>query len=292
MENFSGNKLFEIFFPGKNFPAISITGEKCSLNCAHCSGFYLKHMLKADSKNKLLKLCKKLNDNKANGALISGGSNQVGHVMLEQYFDVFKEIKQNTDLLLNVHTGILSRTQAKDLADSGIDVASVDVVGNSNTIKNVYGLNHSPDAYNSTLLALKDAGLKKIVPHICIGLDYGKVKGEFRAIDIISTIKPDVLVLIVLIPTQGTEMADCEPPSINNIIKVIKYAKLKLNTIKIYLGCMRPKNTNLRNYNQKLEICAINAGISGIVLPTKTTISYLNEQNFIIKSSETCCAVV
>jgi uncharacterized radical SAM superfamily protein len=292
MADIPNKKIFYTFHPGKNFPSISITGDKCILNCAHCAGHYLKHMLKAESKDNLFRLCRKLNNNGAEGVLISGGCDQNGHVMFDQYFDVFKDIKLSTNLILNVHTGLMSQTQAHGLVNSGIDVASVDVVGDSYTIKNVYGLNHSPEDYQKTILALKDAGLKKIVPHICVGLDYGKVKGEFNAIDLISNINPGILVLIILIPTKGTRMGSCEPPPIKKVIDVIEYANLKIDNVKLFLGCMRPKTAKLRDYNKKLEIGAINAGISGIVLPSKYAISYLNKLNFSIKTYNTCCAVV
>ncbi len=286
------SKIFKIFNPGPDFPAISISGTKCELDCAHCGGKYLEHMLEANSPEKLLKICQKLDARGATGALISGGCDSNGKVMMTKFMDTFKVVKNQTNLILNVHTGLISNKEAKMLAKAGVDIASVDVVGDADTIRNVYGLRHTPNQYQNLLQTLHDYGINRIVPHICIGLDFGKVKGEFNALDLIKNNNPDAIVFIILIPTIGTKMENCSPPGIPEVIEVINHARTKFSSTPLYLGCMRPRFSNYRNYTRELEIATIKAGINGIVLPSKTTLNYLKEKQIKLSINKNCCAVV
>ena len=293
-ENISSenNKIFKIFKPGYKFPSISISGTNCELSCAHCGGHYLKHMQTADSPAQLLEMCINLSKRKANGVLISGGCNQSGYVMLDKYFETLKEIKQKTDLILNVHTGLVTKQQAKRIARSQIDVVSCDLVGDSGTIKKVFGLPYSTLEYQDSMKVLMDAGIKKVVPHICLGLDFGEIIGEFNAIDIVSKFKAPEMIFIVLIPTIGTRMAEIKPTKIYRIIETIQYAKSTLNDTQLYLGCMRPRSYRFRKYNNELELAAIKAGIDGIVLPSKSTREWLTKNNFEYRVHDTCCSVL
>ena len=284
-------KTIHIFTPGKRFPSISLTGNSCDLNCAHCGGRYLDHMHEVNSPQELMSLCEKLSSSGAVGALISGGCDSNGHVKLEEYLEIIKKIKKNTDLILNVHTGIISHKQAKSLSKSGIDIVSIDMVGDKETIKNIFGLDHDPNKYKESLKALRDSGITRIVPHICIGLNYGQISGEKHAIDLISTIDPKTIVFIILIPTKGTKMEGCNPPNIKEVLKIIEYARKKFPKTNIYLGCMRPRGSKFRKYNITLEQRAILAGINGVVLPTKNTIDFLKDLNVDIDYFENCCAV-
>jgi uncharacterized radical SAM superfamily protein len=86
-------------------------------------------------------------------------------------------------------------------------------------------------------------------------------------------------------------MAKYDPPKIKEVIQIIDYAKGKLNNAKLYLGCMRPRSKLFREYNNHLELEAINAGVAGLVLPSKGTISFLKKNGFQLRTFNTCCAV-
>ncbi len=290
---YGSGKILHTFYPGRKFPSISITGKTCYLNCSHCNGHYLEHMIQVNSPDMLKRVCMQLHEDKATGALISGGCDEKGQVMLDQYLKVIKEIKDKTNLILNIHTGIISETNALKLAKTGVDVVSFDIIGHEDTIKKVYGLDHKPEDYLQSLRALKDNGLKTIIPHICIGLHFGKIKGEYEAIQLASVIDPIAIVIIVLIPTKDTKMANIIPPRIYEIINIIQYIKSKLKYARIYLGCMRPKDMRFRDYNMELERKVIEEGINGIVLPSKTTNQWLKTQNkrFRIIEHRHCCAI-
>jgi uncharacterized radical SAM superfamily protein len=285
------DSVFKIFKPGNKFPAISLSGTTCELDCAHCGKEYLKQMLAVSSPDGLFELCKKLVNQGATGALISGGCDETGMVMLDKYIGTLSKIKQELPFIINIHTGFITQEQARNIVKTGTDIASVDIVGHRDTIKNVYGLNHQPNDYKEALQTLADEGIKNIVPHICIGLDFGEIKGEFHAMDMIADIEPAAIVFIILIPTEGSKMENCSPPKIDEVVKVIKYARVKFRYTPIYLGCMRPRSAKYRKYSQELELKAISAGIDGIVLPSKETINYLNTNNIIFTIHNNCCAV-
>ena len=291
MTRIMNKKIFKIFNPGKDFPAISLSSSKCELNCAHCGGKYLHQMLPVNSPAELWKVAQRLEATRAKGALVSGGCDSNGRVMLDEYLPAIKDIKAKTTLKLNIHTGILDGAQVKKLSETGADIASVDIVGDSDTIRNVYGLKHSPNQYKQLLQALSKSRIKNIVPHICIGLNYGRVVGEFQAIDLITDIEPTAIVFLILIPTKDSRMADCAPPKIDEAIEVINYARTKFSQTPIYLGCMRPRSNKFYAYRLELERRTIDAGINGIVLPAKATIEYLRKNNFQIKKYKNCCAV-
>jgi uncharacterized radical SAM superfamily protein len=293
MEQKDKIRKFKLFHPGKNFPAISITGSECQLDCAHCGGHYLNQMLAVQTPEELVELCKKLSDKGARGALISGGCDENGQVKLDNYIPALTKIKQNLNFTLNIHTGLLTPELAVKLAETGVDIASIDIVGHQETVESVYGLEHSILEYDRALKALRKSTIKSIVPHVCIGLDFGKIRGEFSAVDIISSsgIEPEAIVFIVLIPTKGSKMEACEPPAVNDAVEVISYARATFETVPIYLGCMRPKGSRFREYTKELELCAIEAGINGIVLPAKSTVQYLQDNNISIKRHNMCCAV-
>jgi uncharacterized radical SAM superfamily protein len=291
----SKNKLpepFKIFNPGREFPAISLTGKQCELDCAHCGGKYLEQMHAVSSPDELLKIATKLDQQGAIGALISGGCDSLGQVMLERYLDTFRLIKDRTSLTLNVHTGILTEAQARIIARAGIDIASIDIVGDASTIRSVYGLDHEPEAYRNTLNALDQGGVEKIVPHICVGLDFGQIKGEFNALDIITGIQPAAIVFIILIPTKGSKMEHCSPPDINGVIKLIEHARIKFKQTPLYLGCMRPRSKRFREYSHELEKHVIEIGIDGIVLPSRAAVDYLKLKKIQTITLKRCCAVV
>jgi uncharacterized radical SAM superfamily protein len=290
-KNNSVDKTIIYFHPGKKFPAISLTGSTCKLSCAHCGGKYLNHMKYVKSPTELKEFCFKLDKQRANGVLLSGGCDHRGHVMFDKYLEAISEIKSKTKLMINLHTGIITEKEALDIVKSGIDVVSIDIIGNRETINQVYGLQHSPEDYLSTIKALKSAGIKMVVPHVCVGLHFGKILGEYNALDMISEIEPKKIVFIVLIPTRGTGMANIKPPKISEVVKLIEYANRKCPITSLYLGCMRPKSKKFREYNQKLELALLDVGIDGIVLPSKNTVKSVNGKGIETRLYNRCCAI-
>ncbi len=279
-------KVINSYIPGKKFPAISITGSQCFLNCKHCNKHYLELMTNADTPEKLITVCKKLEEDGAIGCLISGGFDENFALPFEPYIAALSYIKRNTNLILNVHTGLISKEFAEKLSKTEIDIVSFDIVGDAETIKQVYGINKTPHDYLKSLKALKEANIKYVAPHICIGLNFGEIAGEFEALKLIEEFKPYLIVLLALVPTKNTLMENIKL-ELEKIIKIIAIARLMFPTTPISLGCMRPGG----NFRKQLDLLAFKAGINRIEIPSNALIKYATKNGYVIKKIDSCCAL-
>lgn len=279
------SRTIRLYYPVPKFPSVSITGGNCDLKCNHCKGHYLQHMPDTSSPEKLKEFCLKHEENGGVGLLISGGSTSEGKVPLAPFLETMKWVKENTDLIINLHTGMLTRGEAEDIAATGIDIASVDLVGSQDTLKKVYGLDASLREYGDTLIFLKEGGVPFVAPHVCVGLHYGKVLGERKAIELAVEVKPETIVFISLIPTADTPMADVVPPSVGEIIDLIKEAKKLSPASDISLGCMRS-----RSYKTELEWKAIEAGVDRLALASRRTEKRALENGYKVQKLDSCCA--
>src|SRR5512146_469810 len=94
-----------------SFPAFSITGGACALNCDHCQAKILEPMIPAthpaelERKVRDLVLLKDLR-----GFLLSGGSNRRNEVPYERYYPTIEKLKRDFPYLrIAVHTALLDR---------------------------------------------------------------------------------------------------------------------------------------------------------------------------------------
>ena len=281
----SGREL-RFYYPKPRFPSVSITGSSCALRCKHCGGHYLAGMRGAETPSKLKEFCAAHEADGGLGVLVSGGSDLQGRVPLGRFYGALGWVKENTGLIINVHTGLLDTRQAEEIASTGVDIVSVDVVGSDETIRRVYGLDATVEDYAETLNALKDAGVANVVPHICVGLDFGEVRGEARAIEVASEIEPEIIVILGLIPTQDTAMEAVDPPSSEDLAKVVASTRLMLPRSSVAVGCMRSRVEKGRG-----EVLAISAGADRLVLPASTTVMATAAEGFEIKHLDGCCSI-
>ncbi len=264
----------EFFYPGKKFPALSVTGRECMLNCHHCRGHYLRSMKDVSDPEELWRTAEGLVGDGCAGFLLSGGSDEKGRVPLSDHLEMVNKIKEETDLTINIHTGLVDETLADHVLQAGPDVISVDMIGSEETIKGVYGLSVKPEDYGLSYRWLKRRDIR-VVPHVTVGLHGGRLKGEFKAIDMISD--AELLILNSLIPSHfGSRVSD------EDFMDVLKYA-IDNTDAKIYLGCMRERG------RVSFEKRAIELGVSGIVLPSRKTAIWA-EQDHEVNTLETCCA--
>lgn len=284
-ERYRGKEL-RCYYPLPRFPSVSVTGARCALNCKHCGGHYLSQMIAIETPEKLKELCAKLNAEGGIGILVSGGCDLRGRVPLERFLKAIRWIKDNTGLIVNVHTGLLERDQAMDIASSGVDIASVDVVGSADTIRRVYGLNATEEDYRKTLFELREAGIPHVVPHICVGLDFGDIRGEAAALGIAREIDPETIVILGLIPTSGTVMESVSPPTEEDVARTVAAARIACPKAAVAIGCMRPKDGR-----GGIEELAIKAGVDRIVLPSRSCISFAEREGFRIRRLDGCCAI-
>lgn len=289
-QNF-GNYL-KIYIPDKRFPAISITGNSCALECEHCDKHYLENMKPITEPKDLENFLLKHASNNGVGVLLSGGCEVDGSVPLIEYLDVVKNVKNKTDLVINTHTGLLNEETAQKLADAKVDIVSFDINMDEEVVQHIYHLNKNLSDYRKAVEILKKYNLN-IVPHVCIGLHYGNLNKEIESIKFIKeNIKnPSLIVLIALIPPKDQEdkRVKFSNPDPKDIAKVISIIRLIFPKTEISLGCMRPRG----NLKFEIEKYAILAGVNRIEIPSTQTLSWAKEQfpNLSFKFFSACCAI-
>ncbi len=280
------------YYPGEGFVSVSVTGPECALDCRHCGGFYLRSMTPVRGKDELMGKAMELQARGMKGMLISGGSDDKGRVPLESYIEAMAGIKAETNLKVNVHTGIIySGDMPRKLKKAGVDAVSFDLVGSPSVVNDVYGLEVEANTYEKALNYLTGAGLN-VYPHINIGLEGGKVGHEFKAIDIIRDLGPGAVggvVFIVLIPTPGTGMELCKPPGLGDVEKVFDYSAHRLPGTKRILGCMRPKRN--KEYNLGVEKAAFRSGIKHVVTPSRYLRALAEKKGDKSEKRLTCCVL-
>ncbi|MFX0034928.1 MAG: radical SAM protein [Candidatus Hermodarchaeota archaeon] len=281
--------ILKIYNPTKRFPAISITGTKCSLDCEHCNKKYLKGMKPILENQDLEKFLIDLYKKDGVGALISGGSKLDGSVPLLTFLDTIKKVKRETNLIINTHTGLLNEETAKKLADAKVDIVSFDINMDEEVIQDIYHLDIGLIEYKRAIDLLKKYKLN-IVPHICIGLNYGKLNKELETIKFIKETKidPSLIVIIALIPPKESK-TKFELPKPEDIAKVIAILRFAFPNTELSLGCMRPRG----KIKIEIEKLAIKAGINRIEIPSKDTLKWLKNYNSKIqfKFFSACCAI-
>ncbi|MEM2083959.1 MAG: radical SAM protein [Nitrososphaerota archaeon] len=282
-------KYENIYFSSKQnfFPSISITGKYCALKCKHCNGKLLNSMYPALTPEKLIDICRVLKNKGAKGFLISGGCMPNGMVPLNKFIDSIALIKKELGLTIVVHTGLINENIAEKLSKAEIDAVLIDIIGSNETIKEIYNLNATIEDFEKSLKILKNKNIR-FVPHILVGLHYGKIKGELKALEIISKYSPSALIIIVFTPIIGTEMENILPPKPKEIAKIIIASRLIMPNIPIVLGCMRPKG----KHRIETDILAIKAGINAIAFPTKEAIEYSKELKYDVSFSNLCCSQI
>ncbi|MHA1724244.1 MAG: radical SAM protein [Promethearchaeota archaeon] len=287
LKNF-GN-ILKIFIPGKKFPAISITGSECKLQCEHCNGKYLNGMKGITNPEELRQYLFSLWKNGGTGALISGGCEEDGSVPLYNFLDAIQDIKEKTTLVINTHTGLLNELTAKKLAEAKIDIVSFDINTDERVIKGIYHLNKDVMDYENAIKLLQKYNLF-IVPHICVGLFFGKLHSELDAIKFIKKYleNPSIIVVIVLIPPKSSKTKFSTPDPLD-VAKILAILRFVFPSSEIALGCMRPKTKE----KERLEKLAIKAGINRIVLPSRKTINWIKNylSNTHLSYFSACCAL-
>lgn len=283
------NNVLKIYNPTKRFPAISITGSECSLNCEHCNSKYLQGMKQIQKNVDLEQFLINLSEKDGVGALISGGSKLDGSVPLLSFIDTIKKVKKKTNLIINAHTGLLNEETAKKLAEANVDIISFDINMDEEAVRNIYHLDIELSDYKRAINLLKKYNLN-IVPHICIGLYYGKLHKELESIRFIkeTKINPSLIVIIALIPPKVSKIK-FNLPKPEDISKVIAILRLAFPQTEISLGCMRPRG----KIKIELEKAAIKAGITRIEIPSKETLKWARNYNPNIqyKFFSACCAI-
>lgn len=273
---------------GKNsFPAFSITAGACGLNCDHCQAKILEPMIPATSPEMLdTKVRDLIVLNGLQGFLLSGGSSRRNEIPYERYYPVIERLKRDfPDLKIAIHTALTDERRARLMESAGVDTAMMDVIGAQETIRDVYHMDRPVEDFEATLAALCSTGME-IVPHIVIGLHYGRILGEASALDIVSRHGVHALVLVVIMPfyaKAGTFMT----PDAHEVGGIFLEARERIADRQVLLGCARPPGMHKRI----TDAYAVMAGLDGIAFPADGAVAVAGAIGRPAHQEHACCSI-
>lgn len=270
------------------FAAISVTGDRCDLRCTHCKGKLLESMIPAVDPKVFYETVDQLRLKGAHGILLSGGADRNGEVPLEKFIPSIKTLKEtDPQFKVIVHTGLIQKETARGLKEAGVDQVLIDVIGDEDTIRKVYHLNKTVEDYENALWMLKEMG-HRLAPHIIIGHHFGEIRGEWRALEIVTRVGVETIVLVVLKNLQPDGENLFKVPSPEETSKISAIARILNPGTPARLGCIRPAHP----WKGAMERGAIDSGINTIAYPLQGTIDYAKEIGLDTKFIEMCCSLI
>jgi uncharacterized radical SAM superfamily protein len=273
---------------GKNsFPAFSVTAGGCALMCDHCQAKILEPMIPATSPAMLeSKVRELIAAQDLQGFLLSGGSTRRNEIRYERFLPVVERLKREfPHLKIAVHSALLDAARARAMEAAGVDTVMMDVIGSRDTIREVYHLDRPVDDFEATLAALC-ATRMEVVPHIVIGLHYGRILGEPDALDIVSRHAVHSLVLVVVMPfyaRSGTFAA----PHTSEVGRIFLEARRRIPDRQVLLGCARPPGMHRR----VTDAYAVMAGLDGIAFPADGTLAVAQAIGRPAVQEHACCSI-
>jgi uncharacterized radical SAM superfamily protein len=251
---------------------LSLTGRECALDCAHCGGHYLGGM----------KPIWEAEPDGSTSCLISGGCDPTGRVPVTAHLERVRAWRPGRTM--NWHVGFVSAAEMEAIAPL-VDVVSFDLVGDDETIGEVYGTGRTVDDYVETYRLLRRT--RRTLPHVTIGLRGGALGHERPAFEILGELGLDGLVLLVFIPTPGTRYADRQPPSPSVAAGLVAEARIRFPDVPLYLGCMRPRG----RYRDELDPLAVRAGVNVLVSPSRPARQVAADLGLKTRQIRECCVL-
>jgi hypothetical protein len=273
---------------GKNsFPAFSVTAAGCALMCDHCQAKILEPMIPATSPEMLDQKVRALvAEQDLQGFLLSGGSTRRNEIRYERYYPVIERLRRDfPHLRIAIHSALLDVPRARAMAAAGVQTAMMDVIGANETIRDVYHLDRPVDDFEATLAALCATSME-IVPHIVIGLHYGRIVGEPHALDIVSRHRVHSLVLVVVMPFYARR-GTFATPGTSDVGRIFLEARRRLPDRQVLLGCARPPGMHRR----VTDAYAVLAGLDGIAFPADGTVAVAQAIGRPAVQEHACCSI-
>jgi lipoyl synthase len=269
------------------WPAVSVTGGDCKLQCDHCKARILEPMIPARTPEELWRVVNGIVEDGAQGMLLTGGSNHRNEVEYDAYYDTVRRIKDEfPDFRIAMHTALVNDDIARSMEQAGIDAAMMDVIGSQDTITQVYHLRRTVDDFEATLESLVRTGMK-VVPHIVIGLHYGRLLGEWNALEMIRRHLPDAVVLVVVMPFYAPASRPFVTPDTGAVGRFFMDARKALPETPLLLGCARPPGVA----RQQIDAYAVMAGLNGIAHPTDGVVELAARLERRIRVTPACCSI-
>lgn len=273
---------------GKNsFPAFSVTAGACALDCDHCQAKILEPMIPATTPQMLDQRVRDLVVlQRLQGFLLSGGSNKRNEIKYERYFPVLERLKRDfPHLKIAVHSALLDERRAKLMESAGIDTAMMDVIGSQETIRQVYHLDRPVADFEATLAALCSTRME-VVPHIVVGLHYGRILGEAAALGICARHPIHSLVLVVVMPFYARPGTFVTPPT-TDVGRIFLDARRRMGSRQVLLGCARPPGMHKR----VTDAYAVMAGLDGIAFPADGAVAVSRAIGRTYEQQHACCSI-
>ena len=285
---FKAYSTSEIASCGKNaWPAVSITGSECKLQCDHCKAKILEPMIAARTPEALWRVVNEQIEAGAKGMLLTGGSNHRDEVEYGAFLPTVRRIKDAfPHFRIAVHASLVERDMALRLEASGIDAAMLDVIGAQDTVAQVYHLRRPVADFERSLEHLVGTSLK-VVPHIVLGLHYGRMLGEWNALEMIARHRPAALVLVVVMPFYAPEGRPFVTPASHEVGRFFLDARAALPETPILLGCARPAG----RVKAEIDAYAVMAGLEGIAHPADGAVELALELGREVKVTPACCSI-
>ncbi|MHA1610988.1 MAG: hypothetical protein ACTSYU_02955, partial [Promethearchaeota archaeon] len=233
------------------------------------------------------------------GTLISGGCDAEGKVPLLNFEETildFKKSVEGKNFFLNSHVGLVTEEDALRIQAMGIDTVSFDLNLDQKVISDLFHLQHTPRQYKDSFRALLKAKVR-VIPHILIGADFGKIGKELDALRFLQEISaefsggytPELIVFIVMIPPRTKGIMDSRFSLITpaEVAKTILIAQSFFPRSELSLGCMRPHGS----YSFKMEKWSIQAGAHSVVKPSAKTRRWAETQGYSQRFFAACCLI-
>jgi len=269
------------------WPAVSITGPDCKLQCDHCKGKILASMIPARTPEDLWRVANQQIEHGARGMLLTGGSNHRNEVEYDPYYATIRHIKDAfPEFRIALHTALVDSDGARRMEDSGIDAAMMDVIGAQETITQVYHLKRSVDDFERTLENLVATRLK-VVPHIVLGLHYGRFLGERVALEMLRRHQPSAVVLVVVMPFYAPAHRPFGVPDSLEVGRFFLDARQALPDIPLLLGCARPAG----QAKAEIDTYALMAGLNGIAHPADGMVELAARLGRKARIASACCSL-
>lgn len=270
-----------------SFPAFSITGPACALQCEHCRAKILEPMIPVTSPEALERKVRELAAaRELGGFLLSGGSNRRNEIRYERYYPVIERLKRDfPHLKIAVHSALLDEPRARAMEAAGVDTVMMDVIGARETIAEVYHLDRPVADFEATLAALCSTSMQ-VVPHIVIGLHFGRLLGEFAALDIVARHRIHSLVLVIVMPFYARP-GTFRTPRAEEAGWFFLEARKRIAAHPVLLGCARPPGPHRRT----TDAYAVLAGLDGIAFPADGALAVAAAIGRPAVQEHACCSV-
>jgi uncharacterized radical SAM superfamily protein len=141
--------------------------------------------------------------------------------------------------------------------------------------------------YEETLWMLKGMG-HRLAPHIIIGHHFGELRGEWRALEMVTRVGVETIVLVIFKTLNASGKNYFKVPKPEETSKVSAIARILNPDIPLRLGCIRPAHA----WKAEMEKGFIDSGVNTIAYPLQGTIDYAKEIGLDTKFIEMCCSLI